>query len=141
MALSYHWHLIDSSGSSGIICERDRGVLSPSRHKQITFKETRYSLSAAVALGPGELQPFGNFAIVILDDGPRFRDYIDLTNSGAFRALDRSGMVATAGLFTGIAVFQRLVYVMLDRWAEDWNDTLSTIDGILSLKVMIPNQV
>ncbi|KAK3315440.1 hypothetical protein B0H66DRAFT_628542 [Apodospora peruviana] len=124
--------------SFGILCERDYGWWSfgkpfplTERRRSIALRQANYSEAEE------SWQPFGAFAIILASNPGR-----DATLRGERNMMDipvgYSSQVELCDLLTGISVFQHYLCVMIKQWVRDWEETLSSIDGCLSLAELKP---
>lgn len=120
----------------GLRCSRGRVTLQSFFEDQtVTLVERRYS--AFLSIYPVQ-RPTGHYVLVSVTDSkaaqPDFwNEWPDTNASG--RAPWRADSVLPAGPFTGISMFQLQLCSFIQSWYKDWNEAISVIESVVSVKV------
>ncbi|KAL7936565.1 hypothetical protein V8C35DRAFT_277984 [Trichoderma chlorosporum] len=129
---------IEGTPSSGLKCRRESIDFKGFYHERTqTLVERRYS--TALSLFPMQ-SPGGHFALLSLIDVGKY-GIDEWENSAAETQQFSNGNfwnkygIFAAGLYTGVSIFQVEICSFIELWEEDWNETITRINDMVSVKV------
>lgn len=105
-----------------VVCRRSKAT-------DLGIRERRRSLALLCPFGKDEAEPetTGNYVILrLLDDGWHAID---------FRHDETSSSLPLCKPWTGITMFQRMIWGEIDWWETNWRGVLDTIDNLVAFEV------